>query len=168
METVPTFPWKSCPPSGGIRAHDGLEYAAEAVIDALIHCHCETCRKAHGAAFSSLSAVPRERFRWTKGEAMVKAFESSPGKRRWFCSECGSHIVAERRESGHIMLRLGCLDTPITVERQFHIWRSDAASWFDPGVVWPVFDVDAEMAAGAEGLADFEAGRGVSDEAMKV
>lgn len=117
-----------------------VAYEADARIDVLIHCHCETCRKAHGAAFSSLSAVPRERFRWTKGEAMVKAFESSPGKRRWFCSECGSHIVAERRESGHIMLRLGCLDTPITVERQFHIWRSDAASWFDPGVVWPVFE----------------------------
>jgi hypothetical protein len=27
---MPTFAWKSCPPSRGIRAHDGLEYAAEA------------------------------------------------------------------------------------------------------------------------------------------
>jgi plasmid maintenance system antidote protein VapI len=24
---MPTFAWKSCPPSRGIRAHDGLEYA---------------------------------------------------------------------------------------------------------------------------------------------
>ena len=114
-----------------------VAYEADAGIDAIVHCHCETCRKAHGAAFSSIAAVPRERFRWAKGEAVVKAYESSPGKRRWFCATCGSQIVAERRESGHMMLRLGCLDTAVTVDRQWHIWRSDAASWYDPGVAWP-------------------------------
>lgn len=32
MESVPTFAWNSCPPSRGIRAHDGVEYAAGAHI----------------------------------------------------------------------------------------------------------------------------------------
>lgn len=81
---------------------------------------------------SSIAAVPRESFRWTQGEAALKSFESSSGKLRWFCSECGSHIVAERIGHPTMMLRVGCLDTPIDVERQWHIWRSDAASWYDP------------------------------------
>ena len=67
-----------------------VAYEADAEIEGVIHCHCETCRKAHGAAFSSLAAVPRDRFRWIRGDAARKSFESSPGKLRHFCSECGS------------------------------------------------------------------------------
>jgi len=116
----------------------GVAYEAEAVIDGLIHCHCQTCRKAQGSAMSSIAAVPRERFRWTRGQAFLKSFESSPGKLRWFCAECGSHIMAERIGRPTVMLRLGCLDTPIEVERQWHIWRSDAATWYDPKRLLPV------------------------------
>ncbi len=107
-------------------------YEADAVIEGIIHCHCRTCRKAHGAAMSSIAAVPRESFRWTRGESALKSFESSPGKLRWFCAECGSHVMAERTGHPTVMLRLGCLDTPAEVDRQWHIWRSDAASWYDP------------------------------------
>ena len=76
-----------------------VAYEADAEIEGVIHCHCETCRKAHGAAFSSLAAVPRDRFRWIRGDAARKSFESSPGKLRHFCSECGSQIAAERAGS---------------------------------------------------------------------
>ena len=67
-----------------------------------------------------------------QGESLLRAFESSPGKKRYFCTQCGSHIVAERAGTGNILLRMGCLDTPITDRPVAHIWRSDAASWFDP------------------------------------
>jgi hypothetical protein len=116
-----------------------LAYEADAEIDGVIHCHCETCRKAHGAAFSSLAAVPRERFRWVRGEEVRRSFESSPGKLRHFCSECGSQLVAERTGGPSVMLRLGGLDTPIEAGRQWHIWRSDGASWYDPGAAHPEF-----------------------------
>jgi hypothetical protein len=76
--------------------------------------------------------VPREQFRWIRGEGLLAAFESSPGKLRRFCSRCGSQIVAERVAQSTVLLRLGCLDTPITDRPKAHIWRSDAAPWFDP------------------------------------
>ena len=79
-----------------------------------------------------MTNVPRDRFRWTRGESLLKGFESSPGKQRYFCTQCGSHIVAERAGTGTILLRMGCLDTPITQRPKVHIWRSDGASWFDP------------------------------------
>ena len=107
-------------------------YAAEAEIGAIGHCHCESCRKAHGAAFSSIASVPRKSFSWTRGGDLLKAFESSPGKLRWFCSNCGSQLMAERAQRSSLMLRLGCLDTPVPGGRQTHIWRSDGASWYDP------------------------------------
>lgn len=116
----------------------GVAYEAEAELGAIAHCHCETCRKAHGAAFSSIGAVPKAAFRWTRGEELLGAYESSPGKTRRFCSRCGSQLVAEREGGDQVMLRLGCLDTPVKVDRQTHIWRSDGASWYDPEAVHPL------------------------------
>ncbi|SJZ32732.1 Uncharacterized conserved protein [Enhydrobacter aerosaccus] len=114
-----------------------VAYEAEAPIERIIHCHCETCRKTHGAAFSSVAAVPRDHFRWTRGSDLLNAFESSPGKFRCFCSKCGSHLMAERVGQPVVLLRLGCLDSPVRDLAQVHIWRSDSASWYDPKQIWP-------------------------------
>jgi len=116
-----------------------VAYEVDAPAGPIIHCHCETCRKTHGAAFSSITNVPRATFRWTRGEELLSAFESSPGKTRRFCSRCGSHIMSERLNATTVVLRMGCLDTPITDKPKAHIWRSDGASWFDPKDQVPEF-----------------------------
>jgi hypothetical protein len=109
-----------------------VAYEVDAEPGPIVHCHCSTCRKTHGSAFSTVTGVPRDRFRWTKGENLLSGFESSAGKTRYFCRQCGSHIVAERAGTGTMLLRMGCLDTAIAGRPKVHIWRSDAASWFDP------------------------------------
>ncbi len=119
-----------------------VAYEADATLERIVHCHCQTCRKTHGAAFSSVTAVPREKFRWVRGQELLGAFESSPGKFRRFCARCGSHIMAERTAQPVVLLRLGCLDTSISGPAtsnlpQVHIWRSDAAPWYDPKVPVP-------------------------------
>lgn len=120
-----------------------VAYEVQSVAGPIVHCHCQTCRKAHGSAFSSVSNVPREAFKWTRGENSLAAYESSPGKVRYFCMTCGSHILAERKDQPTVMLRLGCLDTPIHDAPMAHIWRSDGASWYDPKLQLP------ELAEGA-------------------
>ena len=114
-----------------------VAYEADATIQRIIHCHCHTCRKTHGTAFSSVTAVPREKFRWLRGEDVLGASESSPGKFRRFCTHCGSHVMAERTSQPEVLLRLGCLDTPVSGLPQVHIWRSDAAPWYDPKLAFP-------------------------------
>lgn len=114
-----------------------VAYEVDAELAGIVHCHCETCRKAHGSAFSSVAAVPRAAFRWTRGEALLKAFESSPGKFRRFCSTCGSHIVADRPAQPNVLLRLGCLDSKVAGQPKCHIWRSDSAPWYDPDLALP-------------------------------
>lgn len=119
-----------------------VAYEANASLERIVHCHCQTCRKTHGSAFSSVTAVPREKFRWTRGHDRLGAIESSPGKFRRFCTRCGSHVMAERVAQPVVLLRLGCLDTPVTVHElegrpQVHIWRSDAAPWYDPKQQFP-------------------------------
>jgi len=109
-----------------------VAYQADAEITRIVHCHCQTCRKTHGTAFSSVGAVPRTSFRFTRGAEQLGGIESSPGKFRRFCSRCGSHLMAERGAQPVVLLRLGCLDADIKGVPQVHIWRSDAASWYDP------------------------------------
>ena len=120
----------------------GVAYEADAPLERIVHCHCQTCRKTHGAAFSSVTAVPREKFRWVRGQELLGAFESSPGKFRRFCTRCGSPVMAERTAQPMVLLRLGCLDTPVAEPAmsnrpQVHIWRSDAALWYDPKAQFP-------------------------------
>ena len=109
-----------------------VAYEADADPGSIVHCHCRTCRKTHGSAFSTVTNVPRDRFRWVRGEDLLRGFESSPGKTRYFCTQCGSHIVAARDGKDTIPLRMGCLDTPIAERPKVHTWRSEGASWFDP------------------------------------
>jgi hypothetical protein len=116
-----------------------VAYEVDAPLGPIVHCHCHTCRKAHGSAFSSVASVPRDRFRWIRGQELLSVFESSPGKFRRFCSRCGSQIVAERTASENVLLRLGCLDTPEAGEPLAHIWRSDCASWYDPKTALPEY-----------------------------
>jgi hypothetical protein len=107
-----------------------IRYAASG-LGAIGHCHCETCRKAHTAAFSSVARVARANFRWTQGEDALSWFESSPGKRRYFCSRCGSQLTAGWVHEDELILRLGSLDTDPQSQAVAHIWTSDKAPWYD-------------------------------------
>lgn len=107
----------------------GVTYEISGKVGEIVHCHCQTCRKAHGAAFSSVAAVADADFKLSGAQAL-RRYESSPGKWRYFCSNCGSQIYAKREGTPHLILRLGTLDTdPCTVEKS-HIWVSQKASWY--------------------------------------
>ena len=99
-------------------------YEAEAPGLLIGHCSCRTCRKAHAAPFTATARVPRDKFRWLAGADKLRAFESSPGKNRHFCSICGSHLIAERPAEPHVILRVASLDEDPGVKPVVHIWRS--------------------------------------------
>jgi len=96
------------------------------------HCHCRTCRKAHSAAFSTVMTVPESVFKWEQGEKKLSSFESSPGKIRYFCSKCGSQLIANRPSTDTVLVRVGSIDTELSEKPRGHIWCSDGASWYDP------------------------------------
>jgi len=109
-----------------------VTYAIKGEIGNITHCHCTTCRKAHGSAFSSVAAVQIEDFEFTSGRELIKCFPSSSDKVRCFCSNCGSHIYAHREGQAHYILRLGTLDDDPGVRPVNHIWLSLKAPWYEP------------------------------------
>lgn len=109
-----------------------VTYSISGNLGDITHCHCITCRKAHGTAFSSVAAVQIDDFEFTSGEDLIKCYPSSPDKVRCFCSNCGSHIYAHREGQSHYILRLGTLDDDPGVRPINHIWLSEKAAWYEP------------------------------------
>ncbi|QAY87279.1 GFA family protein [Pseudomonas arsenicoxydans] len=108
-----------------------IEYELDNLDMPISHCHCQTCRKAHAAAFASTAGVMREHFRWIKGQHLLNSYESSPGKLRHFCSVCGSHLMAERLAQPHVIIRVATLDDDPGMTPQAHIWTSHDVPWLE-------------------------------------
>lgn len=96
----------------------------------MYHCHCGMCRKASGSAFATNMLVAAEDFSIVAGQSLLKAFESSPGERRHFCSACGSPIHGTARSrSGVVSVRCGSLDDAPGVRPALHIYVQHKAPW---------------------------------------
>jgi ADP-ribosyl-[dinitrogen reductase] hydrolase len=63
------------------------------------------------------------------GEEKLTYYESSPGKVRAFCSNCGCHVVASRESQSHVILRVATLDDDPGNRPHMHIWRSHDVPW---------------------------------------
>jgi ADP-ribosyl-[dinitrogen reductase] hydrolase len=109
-------------------------------LDSLGHCHCVTCRKTHAAAYATTGRVAREHFRWTHGAHGLTAYESSPGKRRYFCARCGSQLVAMRDGSDYVMLRAATLDDDPGIRPTRSIWRAHDVPWLAEPADLPQYD----------------------------
>lgn len=110
-----------------------VRYEVERLDMPIVHCHCATCRKAHASAYATSAGVAREHFRWTAGDETLRAYESSPGKRRHFCPACGTHLMAERDGQAHVILRVATLDEDPGLRPAMHIWMAHDAPWLHDG-----------------------------------
>jgi hypothetical protein len=76
-----------------------VRYRSDAEPVMQVVCHCETCRKNSGSAFSMNVAVPQDRLRIESGSP--RRYEDHTGASgkafyRFFCGDCGSHIRVSR------------------------------------------------------------------------
>jgi hypothetical protein len=107
-----------------------VRYEISRELGELGYCHCTSCRKASGSAHAANAPIDRDAFTLLSGADVLREYESSPGKLRAFCSQCGSPIYAYLKASPDVLrLRLGSLDTPFTKQPRAHTWVSDKASW---------------------------------------
>ena len=110
-----------------------LRYEVSELASPIRHCSCRTCRKAHSAAFNTSASVKQQHFAWLTETQGLKSFESSPGKRRYFCGHCGSQLVAQRTGSDLLVLRVATLDDDPGQTPQGHIWASHEVPWLAYG-----------------------------------
>lgn len=91
-------------------------------------CHCSQCRRASGSAFAANLPVSADNFQLIAGAP--KSFESSPGKERLFCGDCGSPIISRTdRVPGMVRVRAGLIAEPVETKAVFHFHVASKASW---------------------------------------
>jgi hypothetical protein len=93
-------------------------------------CHCSQCRKAQGSAFASNVPVATSALEWLAGRELLTEYESSPGKKRAFCSRCGSPVYSRRDAAPEVLrLRVGLLDEPVQARPAAHFCVASKAGW---------------------------------------
>ena len=105
-----------------------VRWSFDGAFDSMTHCHCEMCRKAHGAPFATYANGSRKHFRFDQGEDAITHYESSPGSRRAFCSGCGSVVPNSAGETG-IEVPVGPLDDDPGMRPSSHIYAKWHAPW---------------------------------------
>ena len=78
-----------------------VQYEISGEAQAMYYCHCQMCRKASGSTFATNMLMLEKDLVIKSGEKLIKAYQSSPGEKRHFCSECGSPLygkAAARRD----------------------------------------------------------------------
>ena len=93
------------------------------------HCHCRSCQKATGAAFTTWVGLKNDNFKVTKG--LIKHCLTSPGVERGFCENCGTSLtyVAEEGWPGQISILAPTLDNPEIANPAAHVYVADQIPW---------------------------------------
>lgn len=109
----------------------GVAFEIAGELEPIQVCHCQQCRKAQGTALVTNIPVSTDSLRWLRGQALLKTFESSPGKERQFCSECGSPVLSRLKTlPGVVRIRAGLLNEPLATRPAFHFYVASACNWW--------------------------------------
>lgn len=107
-----------------------IRYEIDGELSDFGYCHCKSCRKASGSAHGANIGIARSNLKLADSNSYLKEFESSPGKLRVFCSNCGSPIFAYLGSNPEIVrIRLGTLDTALAKTAKAHTFVGDKADW---------------------------------------
>lgn len=109
----------------------GIRFQIEGELEPIQMCHCSQCRRAQGTPFASNIPVRESAFTLLSGAELLKSFESSPGKRRVFCSHCCSPLYSTKDAlPGVLRIRAGLLNEPLATRPGAHIYVGSKANWW--------------------------------------
>ena len=109
-------------------------------------CHCMSCQKRTGSAFSMGLIVLSDSLE-THGELSAWSRFSDEGdtNTRYSCADCGNIIYGINEASPELAkLQAGILEDTSTIEPEVHIWTCRKQGWFDIPTGAPAFDKQAD------------------------
>ena len=114
------------------RCYCGLvQYRLEGGLGPLVNCHCQYCRRAHGAAFATVSLVQSADFRITSGDEAVRQYRNPQGF-RYFCERCGGRLFNRPMSTEKfLLLVIASLDEEPARRPVMHINVESKAPWYD-------------------------------------
>jgi hypothetical protein len=123
----------------------GVTFSLNAALAPIQICHCTQCRKAQGGPFATNAPVATADFQLHSGADLLAEYESSLGKRRFFCRQCGSPIYSKLDSLPNVVrIRAGLLDEPLKAELAFHIFAASKCSWMTINDELPKYEEGAK------------------------
>ena len=109
----------------------GVRFRVESELEPIQICHCVQCHKAQGGPFAAVIPVAVSAFQLLRGEELLQAYESSPGKQRVFCSRCGSPVFSRRQSLPSVVrVRAGLFNEPLPVRPAWHAYTDSKCNWW--------------------------------------
>jgi len=111
----------------------GIAYEIRGEFGGAVNCHCSVCRRHTGSAFLTAAMVPRANFTWTKGQELLRTYQSSAEGVRIFCGNCGSNLAsgAADPKSDLFFIHVGTIDGDPGVRIESHMFVGSKAPWFE-------------------------------------
>lgn len=107
-----------------------VQYRITSAIPLAVNCHCNSCKKAGGGAFSSLAVVRERRLEIISGEEDLAGFRLGEDVVKHFCRQCGTAIFnRNNRYPGRCMVAIGSLDNPSLVPPTANIHCESMLDW---------------------------------------
>jgi hypothetical protein len=106
------------------------QYVYRGEPSAVLHCHCESCRRATSSPVTTFLTVARADLTFNGDELGV--YSSTPEVERYFCRSCGSPMgYANAGTPDEFDLYAATLDDPASVEPQFHAHHAERLAWIE-------------------------------------
>lgn len=107
-----------------------IQYEVSGVVADLSHCHCSQCRRLQGAPYVSFATVDAAQIQWISGRNALKVYASSPKNDRYFCPNCGAHVmVISQDEPDSVYLTAGCMVGDPALPPGYHEFVDSKAPW---------------------------------------
>lgn len=98
-------------------------------------CHCESCQRQTGSAFSIILGVPEDSIVFSNTDTLgeyVGRGDSGGKVHRKFCKNCGSPILSlVDLAPGIGVIKAGTLNDKSWLKPTYQIWCSDAQPWVE-------------------------------------
>ena len=97
-----------------------------------VHCHCDNCRRAHGAAFVTYAGFEAERMKLIDAEGLLVRYRTDTGATRSFCSRCGTTLLYEGpRWPGEVHVARALIEGELGLAPEAHAYVDQKADWHE-------------------------------------
>lgn len=86
-----------------------IRFAAEIADDEAYLCHCRMCQRASGNVSLAMKNIAQADVRWSRDPDW---YDSSPIAKRPFCSQCGTSLGFQYKDSDQMDLTIASFDDP--------------------------------------------------------
>lgn len=117
-----------------------VKYSVALIPDKIFNCHCQFCRKAHGADYATMALAKADTLTITDKDDCLSEHQNAIGGFRAFCSTCGTRLMNYAPDKNmYLSVTLSTIDSKIDLSPVANVNLESKASWCEVSESLPNF-----------------------------